>query len=291
MTTTTHPTSVEYIGVESGLTFKITVYQDDVGEFYAQIDVLEGSADFNALYFGDDVLDGSSFSFGKSLGMNGAGQVDQYGNLVDWDSGILLSDPGLGKLGMAKETYLTSGESLTVTLPGVDSWDDVAEIGVRATSTSTPSGSIKTVLEPVPVEEPEEPEDPEGPSVVDTQPEPVEIVEVPSDVTEPVAGDTPDVVDEEPADEAPADDTVAEVPAEQEIVSDVPSDDPVSDVPEEEPVGDTPTTDAPDEPSTTPDADGDAEYYEDIAETFGTVEDYPPYDEDPEEDLPPDVIL
>jgi hypothetical protein len=185
MTITTQPTTVEYIGVENGLTFKITVFQEPGGEFHAQIEVLEGSADFNALYFGDDVLDGSSFSFGKSLGMNGAGQTDQYGNLVDWDSGVKLSDPGLGKLGLNKDTYLTAGETMIVSLPGVDSWDDVAEIGVRATSTSTPSGSIKTVLEPVDVVE-----EPEEPSVVEAPPAVVDVIEGPTDVTGPATETT-----------------------------------------------------------------------------------------------------
>lgn len=158
MTTITPPTSVTFIGVENGLTYTITVFQEPGGGFYAQIDVLEGAADFNALYFGDDIADGSSFSFGKSLGMNGAGEIDNQGNPVDWDFGIKLSDPGLGKMGLSKDTYLTAGETMIVSLPGVDSFADVAEIGVRATSTSTPSGSIKTVLEPVDVvDEPEEP--------------------------------------------------------------------------------------------------------------------------------------
>jgi hypothetical protein len=149
MTTTTAPTFVEYLGTELGLTFKITVTQNTDGAFSAQIDVLEGSADFNALYFGDEFIDGSSFTLGKSLGMNGAGQVDDFGNVVDWDGAQKLSDSGLGKLGADKATYLTAGESLLVTLNGVDSWDDVAELGVRATSTSTESGSIKTVLEEI----------------------------------------------------------------------------------------------------------------------------------------------
>lgn len=147
MTSTTQPTSVEYLGTELGLTFRVTVTQGADGAFSAQIDVLEGSADFNALYYGDSVLDGTSFTLGKSLGMNGAGQVDQDGNPVDWDGALKLSDAGLGKLGADKFTFLTAGESLSVSLTGVDSWDDVAELGVRATSTSTDAGSIKTVLE------------------------------------------------------------------------------------------------------------------------------------------------
>jgi hypothetical protein len=147
--TTTQPTSVEYLGTELGLTFRVTVTQGEDGAFSAQIEVLEGSADFNALYYGDTILDGTSFTLGKSLGMNGAGQFDQDGNLVDWDGALKLSDAGLGRLGADKFTFLTAGESLNVALSGVDSWDDVAELGVRATSTSTAAGSIKTVLEVV----------------------------------------------------------------------------------------------------------------------------------------------
>jgi hypothetical protein len=174
MTTTTETTSVEYLGTELGLTFRITVTQDADGAFSAQIEVLEGSADFNALYYGDTILDGTSFTLSKSLGMNGAGQVDQDGNVVDWDGALKLSDAGLGKLGEDKFTFLTAGESMSVNLTGVDSWDDVAELGIRATSTSTASGSIKTVLEQ---EDPDtDPDtDPDGPFLY--EPDPVDVTD------------------------------------------------------------------------------------------------------------------
>jgi hypothetical protein len=307
MTTTIQPTSVEYIGVENGLTFKITIFQEAGGEFHAQIEVLEGSADFNALYFGDDVLDGNSFSFGKSLGMNGAGQTDQYGNPVDWDSGIKLSDPGLGKLGIDKPTYLTAGETMIVSLPGVDSWDDVTEIGVRGTSTSTPSGSIKTVLEPVEVIE-----EPEEPSVIEGPPATVDVIEAPSVVAAQTAETPPsdpppsEIVTTEPVEEVPPAAAVSDVPVDEpvsnppaaaasdvpvdEIVSDVPAEEPISDVPTDETVGDAPANDTPVDPSPTPDAD--AAYYEDFANTVGIVDDYVAYPDDQDEiELAPDMVF
>lgn len=142
------PPSKEFLCCEDGLSFTVKLYVNDLGIMMAKLTVVEGAADFNALYFGDDTDDGSSFGFGKSdtnLNMNGAGTVDHEGNPVDWDGGIKLSEPGLGKAGTAKETYLTAGETLYIPLPGVESWDDVENIGVRATSTTTPEGSIKCV--------------------------------------------------------------------------------------------------------------------------------------------------
>jgi hypothetical protein len=95
---------------------------------------LEGSADINALYWGDDVDDTTQVDLGKSLNMNGTGE--------DWDGAVRLSDPGLGKAGVTKSTYLTEGNSLAPVLADV-SFADLDKLGIRATSTSTAGGSIK----------------------------------------------------------------------------------------------------------------------------------------------------
>lgn len=138
-----------------GLTYTVTVYERD-GQFFADINVSEGAMDVNALYLADDVMSGASADLKGPLNMNGAGA--QYeGETVQWDQAIKLSDPGLGRLGTGKETYLTQGETLTVPLP-VGSLDDIDFVGIRATSTTTPEGSIKGVSG-----DPESPEDPEEP--------------------------------------------------------------------------------------------------------------------------------
>jgi len=130
--------------IENGLTYQIRVYELD-GRILADITVLEGHMDVNAVYYGDDDFSGASFSLGGPLNMNGAGsQLD--GETVQWDGAVVVSQPGLGRLGTDKPSYLTEGETLTVELP-VSSLDDVAILGIRATSTSTPEGSIKGVSE------------------------------------------------------------------------------------------------------------------------------------------------
>lgn len=127
---------------ENGLTYTIRVYEEN-GSFFAEITVVEGHMDVNAVYYGDDDYSGSSASLGGPLNMNGGGsRLD--GEPVQWDDAIALSRPGLGREGTDKPTYLTEGESLTVEL-NVESLDDLAIIGIRATSTSTPEGSIKGV--------------------------------------------------------------------------------------------------------------------------------------------------
>lgn len=159
MTGTFPPPPTGYICEEDGLTFTVETYQGDDGQFYAKITVLEGHADFNALYWGDGEDDGSAFSLGPGnspLNMNGAKTHDGAG--VDWDNGVKISSPGLGRLGAEKTSYLEEGDSLVVALEGVTSLEEVETIGVRATSTSTPEGSIKCVLEAEDHEEdPQEP--------------------------------------------------------------------------------------------------------------------------------------
>ena len=114
--------------------------------------------DVNAIYFGDADQSGASASLGGPLNMNGA-QLD--GEKVQWDDAVRLSDPGLGTEGTDKETYLSAGDTLTLSLD-IDSLDEIEVFGVRATSTTTDEGSIKGVSgDP---EEPEEPEEPDLPT-------------------------------------------------------------------------------------------------------------------------------
>lgn len=132
-----------------GLAYTVSLYEQD-GQILADITVLEGAMDVNAVYYGDDDSSGNSAGLPGPLNMNGA----RLGNAqVQWDNATKLSDAGLGPLGEDKATYLTAGETYTVTLD-VESIDDVDVIGIRATSTTTDEGSIKGVSD-----DPEDPED------------------------------------------------------------------------------------------------------------------------------------
>ncbi len=137
-----------------GLSYTVTVYQQD-GNFFADIAVTEGAMDVNAIYIGDDDYSGDSVSLDGPLNMNG---VRLDGETVQWDDATELSDPGLGPEGTDKETYVSSGDTLTVELD-IQSLDEVDIFGIRATSTTTEQGSIKAVSDD-PEVPPEEPEDP-----------------------------------------------------------------------------------------------------------------------------------
>ncbi len=134
-----------------GLSFEITLTETD-GVVSASINVIEGSADFNAFYWGNDTAGDSEFEgFGgrdKSLNMDGAEGSTYEGADVEWDGAAKLSSPGLGRRGADKETFVEEGETYTFVLDGVTSLDDIDYLGVRATSTSTPEGSIKTIATP-----------------------------------------------------------------------------------------------------------------------------------------------
>lgn len=140
---------------DNGLRYEVRVFEEN-GQIFAEIMVLEGFMDVNAVYVGDDDFSGPSASLRGPLNMNGA-RLD--GEPVQWDDAIRISDPGLGRLGTSKPSFLNAGESLRVELTGVSSLDDVDVIGIRATSTSTPEGSIKGVTR---VDEPDDDDDDDG---------------------------------------------------------------------------------------------------------------------------------
>lgn len=140
-----------------GLAYTVTVYIED-GTVFADITVDEGAMDVNAVYFGDDDFSGSSESLKGPLNMNGT-RLD--GEKIQWDEATALSSPGLGREGEDKDTYLQTGDTLTVELDA-DSLDEIDIFGIRATSTTNDAGSIKGVSSDP--EEPEEPEDPEEPT-------------------------------------------------------------------------------------------------------------------------------
>lgn len=145
---------------EEGLAYTVTLYEDpeNAGRFLADITVDEGAMDVNAIYYGDDDFSGASEGLKGPLNMNGA-RLD--GEKIQWDGAVQLSDPGLGPEGEDKETFLSGGETMTISLD-IESLDDIDVFGVRATSTTTEEGSIKSVSD-----QPEEPEEPEDEPVFD----------------------------------------------------------------------------------------------------------------------------
>lgn len=145
-----------------GLSYTVTVYEQD-GGFFADISVIEGAMDVNAVYFGDDDFSGASKGLKGPLNMNGAGSRYEE-ETVQWDDAVELSRPGLGRAGEDKETFLSEGDTLTLGL-SIDSLDDIDFFGIRATSTTTDEGSIKAVSgEPEVHDDPEEPEEPDDPA-------------------------------------------------------------------------------------------------------------------------------
>ncbi len=137
--------------VYNGLTLEIVATDlgivDGKASTSFSIKSLVGSADINALYWNDgDSIDdtaGPTGMFGftgagseNSLNMNGSGEV--------WDGGIKLSNTGIGPQGNAKPTYLQQGETYPTFNVAID-WNTLDTLGVRATSTTSPGGSIKGV--------------------------------------------------------------------------------------------------------------------------------------------------
>jgi hypothetical protein len=144
--------------------YKFEVVLTLVGdEVTAKVIVHEGSADFNAFYWGDDVDDGKSVGLKGPLNMNGEGS--QYaGEAVDWDGAFAFSNPGLGKLGETKATFgRESGdpENPTIVDLGViggmtkAAFDSLEFFGIRATSVNG-GDSLKLVGKVDDEEEPPE---------------------------------------------------------------------------------------------------------------------------------------
>lgn len=203
---------------EDPLRFDVVLFEED-GQVYAKIIVHDGYADFNALFFGDDTQGNSTFAGftgrDSSLNLNGAQGSLLNGLPVEWDGAVKLSSAGLGTLGADKLTFLGAGDYQIFKLDGITSLDQIDFLGVRATSTSTPDGSIKAIGDCHHHEDP--PEDTVKTLLHDDPPEdePPED-EPPQD--EPPGGAPPGQEpprDEPPEDEPPEDEPPAEEPPEQ----------------------------------------------------------------------------
>ena len=164
---------------EEGVKFSVRVFEkvdeygnavvDDEGNpiIQAEITVTEGSADFNAIYWGDDEEGNSDFEgfSGRDSSLNMNGEGSQYeGEPVEWDGAQKISNPGFGP-NSDEKTYLGAGDegesdtSDPITLDGITSLDEIDFLGVRATSVGDDGGSIKAVSPPD--------EDPECPKFLD----------------------------------------------------------------------------------------------------------------------------
>jgi hypothetical protein len=154
----------EFGSTAAGLHFKITATENLITHLTDfTVEVLSGSFDLNAVYWGDgdktddnigggtqadDLIGFSGKPSENSLNMNGDNiEYDSNGvataSKVVYDGGINLSDTGLGSAGTNKGTFLTTGETHTFSAD-ID-FADFNTVGVRATSTSTAGGSIKWV--------------------------------------------------------------------------------------------------------------------------------------------------
>lgn len=203
-------TLATYFFEENGLSFLVEIGGTD-GALTATVHMCEGSADINAFYWGDAIDDGSSFAFSGKLN-----PLNMKGTTEDWDGGTVLSMPGLA--GADKETYLQAGEAMMFDLPEGLTLDDLAVVGVRATSTSTPEGSIKSIGVAITEDDPTIQTEP--PEVASTEDLPAEdattddapVEDVPAEdvaiASETADGDT--APDDAPAEDDPASGETAE---------------------------------------------------------------------------------
>src|SRR5687768_18016987 len=137
----------------TGLHFTITY--DPAGEGSFTVTSLEGSFDLNALWFSGDTIEGDTtlVKSDSSLNMNGSNTVwDDDGNATSekivWDDYAKISSTGLGSEGEDKASFVSEGESITLTLDQLGLSADfdamTTTLGVRATSVNG-GDSIKWV--------------------------------------------------------------------------------------------------------------------------------------------------
>lgn len=142
---------------EDGLVIQVTAEQVGADVEFT-VEVLEGSAHVNALYWADGDETGGESSYSGFSNTDGTlvrseHSVNMNGTGVVWDGGNLISLPGL----RGEEPLGAGDDPLSFTVAGV-TIADFATLGVRATSTSTEDGSIKWFaqgeeVEVVPLEE------------------------------------------------------------------------------------------------------------------------------------------
>lgn len=126
----------EFGSAGSGLNVSV-VYDSATQRF--EVTMLEGSMDLNALWFSD----GNAVASAPPLtGKDNA--LNMNGTKVAWDGVLKVSNPGLGREGTDKPSYLTAGESLLLAAPTGFNPAAWGVLGLRATSASG-EGSLKAV--------------------------------------------------------------------------------------------------------------------------------------------------
>jgi hypothetical protein len=122
------------------------------GKVVATVTADEGSADFNAFFWSDGDDNADFGGFGKkdsSLNMNGEGSQFE-GETVHWDGGQKITNPGLGKEGEDKSSFVKEGESQTFHLNMcAEDFANLEFFGIRATSVNG-GDSLKLVGQPDP---------------------------------------------------------------------------------------------------------------------------------------------
>lgn len=134
-----------------GYKFEVVLTLDAEGNVTATVTAVEGSADFNAFYWGDgdDTGDFGGFK-GKDSSLNMNGEGSQYdGEAVLWDGAQKITNPGLGKDGEDKTSFVKEGESQTFDLTHMtaDDFNNLEFFGIRATSVNG-DDSLKLVGKP-----------------------------------------------------------------------------------------------------------------------------------------------
>lgn len=135
-----------------GYKFEVVLTLVD-GVVTAKVTAVEGSADFNAFYWGDgdDTGDFGGFK-GKDSSLNMNGEGSQYdGEAVLWDDAQKISNPGLGKDGEDKFSFIKEGDSYTFDLTNMsaEEFNSLEFFGIRATTYGEDGeGSLKLVEKP-----------------------------------------------------------------------------------------------------------------------------------------------
>ncbi|WP_189380609.1 hypothetical protein [Gemmobacter nanjingensis] len=129
-----------------GVKFTAELYIGQSGEVEAKVTMLEGHADFNTMYWGDDSFVGDSATVDnpnhQPIDLEAAGIKCQD---VQFDHAQKMSAPGFEWEGADKPTYLEAGETGFVTLSGETNLDNVDVLGFWGTNASTPDGEMNAV--------------------------------------------------------------------------------------------------------------------------------------------------
>jgi len=130
----------------NGVKFTAELSIGESGEVMAKVTMLEGQADFNTMYWGDDEHIGENASVNSSvhqqIDLEAAGINCQD---VQFDHAQKMSAPGFEYEGTNKPTLLTAGETGFITLAGETDLASVNVLGFWGTNASTPDSELNAV--------------------------------------------------------------------------------------------------------------------------------------------------